>query len=75
MLTVQFPVVNDPDTGEPTSTAFSYTYDTMGRPSAMTYGLNNPYNYFTNGVQYNPSDQMLQISYGKNANRIPRSTT
>ena len=28
--------------------------------------LTAPYDYVVNGLQYNPSDQMLQISYGLN---------
>ena len=35
------PVVNDPNSGDPTSTAYTYTYDTMGRASTMTNGLNS----------------------------------
>ena len=66
VLTTQYPVVDDPNSGNPTSTAYTYTYDTMGRASTMTNGLNSPYDYVVNGLQYNPSDQMLQISYGLN---------
>ncbi len=66
VLTEQYPVANDPSTGDPTSTAYTYTYDTMGRPITMTTG--SQYDYVVNGLQYNASDQMLQISYGLNGN-------
>jgi len=39
MLTVQYPVVTDPNTGNPTSTAFTYAYDNMGRPTTITSGI------------------------------------
>ena len=60
VLSLQYPVVNDPDTGEPTSTVYNYAYDTMGRLSTMH---NLPYAPYTSGVQYNASDQMTQITY------------
>ena len=66
VLTEQYPVANDPSTGNPTSTAYTYAYDTMGRPITMTTG--SQYDYVVNGLQYNASDQMLQISYGLNGN-------
>src|SRR5208282_6491700 len=66
VLTEQYPVATDPSTGNPTSTAYTYTYDTMGRPITMTTG--SQYDYVVNGLQYNASDQMLQISYGLNGN-------
>ena len=64
MLSVQYPVVYDPNSGGPTSTAYNYSYDKMGRPITMTEG--GPYDYVVNGLQYNASDQMTQISYGDN---------
>ena len=41
VLTTQYPVVTDPNSGDPTSTAYTYNYDTMGRASTMTNGLNS----------------------------------
>jgi len=66
MLTEQYPVVTDPNTGNPTGTAFNYTYDTMGRPSSMVNDPNDPdpTQRGAFGVQYNASDQMTNISYG-----------
>jgi hypothetical protein len=39
-LTMTYPVVNDPSTNTPTSTAFNYTYDAMGRAATMSPGPN-----------------------------------
>ena len=66
VLTVQYPVVTDPNTGNPTGTAYDYTYDTMGRPSTMVNDPNDPdpTQRGAFGVQYNASDQMTAISYG-----------
>jgi RHS repeat-associated protein len=67
VLSVQYPVVTDPGTGNPTSTAYNYTYDNMGRPSTMPNGYGG---YNVNGVSYNASDQLLSIGYfGTGENR------
>lgn len=66
MLTVQYPVVADPNTGGQTSTAFTYAYDNIGRPITMAAGLNSGGADAVSGVQYNASDQMLSINYGLN---------
>ena len=58
---VTYPVVNDPNTGDPTSTAFTYTYDNMGRPSIMA---NNLWDHIVDSVVYNANDQMTGINYG-----------
>lgn len=67
VLTAQYPVVNNPNTGRPTGTFYNYTYDTMGRPSTMVTGPSDPdipNMAVANGLQYNASDQTTQISYG-----------
>ncbi len=64
MITAQYPVVYDQNTSSQTSTAYTYHYDTMGRPSSMVLGIGSPYNNaVASGVQYNASDQVTQTSY------------
>jgi YD repeat-containing protein len=60
-LTVTYPVVTDPSTGNPTNTSYTYSYDTMGRPSTMTNSIGA---YTANSVTYNANDQMTYIGYG-----------
>ena len=69
MLTAQYPVVTDPNTGNPTSTAYNYTYDTMGRPSAMNNTLNCQNCFIESNAQYNASDQMTGMSGSVNESR------
>ena len=61
VLSSTYPVVTDPNTGNPTGTLFNYAYDTMGRPSTMMTGPNDPdipNRYVATGVQYNPATLM-----------------
>jgi RHS repeat-associated protein len=67
-LTMTYPVVTDPTTGNPTNTAFTYNYENMGRPSTMS--LQSGGNNVVNGVGYNAGNQLTSMSYGDAVNGI-----
>ena len=78
VLSVQYPVVYDPNTGDPTSTAYNYTYDTMGRPSTMpttmAFASSDRNLRRCTGVQYNASDQIDRDRVFRDLGRRARIT-
>jgi len=58
----------------PDSKAYTYAYDTMGRPISLTDNQPNPETWVT-GVQYGISSKLLQINYGATYNQYYKTRT